>query len=30
MGDLAHLGLDQHIGAQHSACLLGVRPRHPA
>jgi hypothetical protein len=27
MGDLADLGLDQHIGAQHPACLLGARPR---
>jgi hypothetical protein len=27
MGDLADLGLDQHIGAQHPARLLGARPR---
>jgi hypothetical protein len=26
MGDLADLGLDQHIGAQHPARLLGARP----
>jgi hypothetical protein len=30
MGDLADLGLDQHIGAQHPADLLGARPRQPA
>jgi hypothetical protein len=28
MGDLADLGLDEHVGAQHCADLLGVRPRH--
>ena len=27
-GDLADLGLDEHMGAQHCADLLGVRPCH--
>jgi hypothetical protein len=29
LGDLGDLGLDQHIGAQHPACLPGARPRPP-
>ena len=28
MGDLADLGLEEHVRAQHCADLLGVRPRH--